>query len=212
MPFLAEISVLAGHVKMSDGGLGRHAATRLAAGCCSRWLRRLEQPPGGEQGGRHGFGRPAAAAEGLETRWERRGGTNGKAVPCHGGAGRLEARATRAGAGVSDVKVLRRPRKRSKTLVKRLKDSRNLVGVKIVDSEEQLLQGALLVRLQDTAPAVRRLALDALGRLMHLKLLWWPQQLLRALADPAVEVRLLALDLVGACLEAGASKSAYKQA
>ena len=72
------------------------------------------------------------------------------------------------------------------------------------------MQGALLARLQDSAPAVRRLALDALGQLMQLKLLWWPQRMLQGLSDPAVEVRLLALELVGAWCEARAFLRNYR--
>ncbi|CAK9099203.1 unnamed protein product [Durusdinium trenchii] len=80
----------------------------------------------------------------------------------------------------------------------------NEVKTKAVQLDAQakkMQETVLLPRLHDTAPAVRRLSLNALGRMMNLGLLWWPERVLRSLCDPATEVRVQAVELVGAWFE-----------
>ncbi|CAJ1332532.1 unnamed protein product [Effrenium voratum] len=65
------------------------------------------------------------------------------------------------------------------------------------------LQEQLLLRLQDAAPPLRRMAVTCLGRLIQLQLAKDAVPLvLRAVTDPAPEVRLKAMELAGAWFDA----------
>jgi len=83
-------------------------------------------------------------------------------------------------------------------------DARRVVAC-LEEQRDALRDGLLMPRLRDAAPSVRRLALNALARLLQTDprsyaSAPWPQRFLRATCDPSVEVRLRAVELVAQCL------------